>query len=291
MKVSSDLPYCTKLTSLDISKGTHVVITHTPAILPRSSDFREKKDLLKAMDDTGTLLSVSGHCHWAHGLYHSSKGNIPCVIASVCDSKWLSMRSLIVGPSGKRGDAEGDLARGGYNIRFPIIVCDIKVPGGPPAGAKWKIKSEVEKTKETEKKDKNKKEEKEKKEKKKEVKPRPSLLFFGPPTDVEAVTRLVPALQKHYDVTHFDDATEAIQEIRNRNNNFSACVAKLGSRGNLGINVVKALRERPNGHKTFVVIHSATACQSERTRKSLEPLVDLIVDHDSEDKMLKVLFQ
>lgn len=262
-----------------ISKGTHIVITHTPPILPRSSEgFREKKPLIEAMRSAGTLLSVSGHCHWAHGLYHSAKGKIPCVVASVCDSKWLSMRNLLAGPSGKRGDEEGDKMYGGYNIRFPIIVCDINVPP-PSTSAKWSIKGVTSLTASggIEKK------------KKKEEKPKPTLLFFGPPTDIPAVSRLVPLLSDKYDVFHFDEASEAIAEIEARKENFSACIAKLGSRGNLGVDVVQALRQRKNGEKTFVVIHSATAVQSERTRNNLAPIVDLIVDHSSEEKMLQVL--
>jgi CheY-like chemotaxis protein len=193
------------------------------------------------------------------------------------------MRNLLAGPSGTRGDAAGDKMYGGYNIRFPIIVCDILVPGGPPTTDDiWRIKG-LQSSQEL------RKQQKEQKPKEKEAAKKPTLLFFGPPTDTPAVTRLVPLLAEHYEVIHFDDASEAITEIQNRDTNFSACVAKLGSKGNMGTDVVKALRERKNGEKTFVVIHSATAMQSERTRKHLQPMVDLICDHDSEAEMLQIL--
>lgn len=266
------------------------MLTHSPAILPRSDPkhgFREKKELISAMRNSGSLLSVSGHCHWAHGLYHSAKGKIPCVVASVCDSKWLGMKSLLVGPSGKRGDELGDEKRGGYNLRFPIIVCDIAVPGGPPSPNDfWKVRGTPENLSSSLgssgrslclNND-------------KEGKPRPRLLFFGPPTDLPAVSRLVPVLSERYEVAYFDNATEAVEDIRASQQNYDACVAKLGSTGNLGVEVVKALREK-FGEETFVVIHSATAFKSERTKKKLKPLVDLIVDHSCEEQMLQVLFK
>lgn len=53
-----------------ITKDTHIVITHSPPILPKTSGLRENRDLIKEMVKSGTKLSVSGHCHWAHGVYH-----------------------------------------------------------------------------------------------------------------------------------------------------------------------------------------------------------------------------
>merc|ERR1712190_639558 len=93
----------------------------------------------RALHRSGALLHVSGHCHWAHGVYQSQlpgdRKRIPCVVASVSDSQWRGsewrgrpnppMESV----DGNREDGM-DLNLGGYNISQPIVVCDLVIPGG-----------------------------------------------------------------------------------------------------------------------------------------------------------------
>lgn len=105
----------------EMTKGTHIVLTHMPPILPKSSHpdgQREQDGIIDKMRECGTLLSVSGtshhsnlhslpyqgHCHWAHGLYFPKKGGPSCVVASICDSHWQHPNDLKPGPSGKRVD-------------------------------------------------------------------------------------------------------------------------------------------------------------------------------------------
>jgi len=96
------------------------------------------------MNEVGTLLHVSGHCHWAYGVYHSHKKKIPCVIASVCTSNWVNPIQLFFTAPTKRGDKRGDLLRGGYNVHNLPIVCDIVIPEGPlDPSDKWIFKSSL----------------------------------------------------------------------------------------------------------------------------------------------------
>lgn len=117
-----------------MSENTHILITHVPPLLPDHGDkVTEDKHIVDALHKCNSLLSVSGHCHWAYGLYFTHKKKVPCVVASNCDSEWLGFDDLEPGPSGSRGDLKGDKSRGGYNIRNPVIVCDLMIPGGPPS--------------------------------------------------------------------------------------------------------------------------------------------------------------
>jgi hypothetical protein len=244
-------------------EGTHIVITHLPPILPlESGRYREDKKITDALHRCGALLQVGGHCHWAHGLYHSRYGT-PCVVASVCDSDWKSPKQLGL----PRGD-KSDLERGGYDLFFPVIVADLAVPP-PPSDAEWMMDEGVQ-----------------------IAGAKPALLFFGPPTDPEVVGRLTPALSKRFVVHHFEDAAEAINFLQSEGSPvLAACIAKLGSKGNLGANVMGALRQAKQGHKTFLVVHSATACASPETQDALrrELMVDLFVNQESEAVLLKSL--
>lgn len=113
------------------------VITHYPPILPTHGGLTKEggTDIINAVHRCGALLHVSGHCHWAHGLYHSSTKRVPFVVASVCDSKWERLTAL----KGVRGDQKWDLLRGGYNVRFVPFVVDLPVPT-PSADDVWSIK-------------------------------------------------------------------------------------------------------------------------------------------------------
>jgi len=264
-----------------ISKGTHIVVTHKPAILPKSSGggFRESSDVIDAMVRAGSLLHVGGHCHWAHGVYHSKTASIPSVVASICGSKWLSSPELEVGKSGTRGDPVGDNKNGGYNLKYPVIVVDLAIPGGPPTKGQFWNKKHPPKTglslsKEI---------------RLQQQENKPTLLFFGPPNDPETVSRLVPHMSKYFDVHHYEDAQEAAVAIRKQTIPYCAAVAKLGTKGNLGTTVLKALRK--SSDSTFIVVHSATALQNAKTVNSLatEFNVGLIVDHDNEAVMFPKL--
>lgn len=111
---------------LDMPVGCDIVVTHMPCLLPRRGGGTDvaQPALCSALLRTGASLHVSGHCHWAHGLYHT--GRVPCVVASVCDSHWRKPPDLEAA-SGMRGDP-ADAVDGGYNVGlFPIVV-DVKVP-------------------------------------------------------------------------------------------------------------------------------------------------------------------
>eukprot|EP01125_Pyxidicula_operculata_P018373 TRINITY_DN6522_c0_g1_i2.p1 TRINITY_DN6522_c0_g1~~TRINITY_DN6522_c0_g1_i2.p1 ORF type:complete len:402 (-),score=63.12 TRINITY_DN6522_c0_g1_i2:66-1271(-) len=206
-----------------ISKDTHIVITHMPPVLPKQKGYREDKFICEQMGKSGTLLSISGHCHWAHGLYFSSK-NTPCIVASVCDSHWISPSDLY--KSGVPRDDAYDLQRGGYNLHFPIIVCDLNIPGGPPQkGSTFTTPKTANNFSSSEDLSRSMEEHEE------ITLTKPRLLFFGPSTDPDAVKRLTPKLADHFIVDHFDDASEAISSIEEMKQGYSVCIAKLGSTG------------------------------------------------------------
>jgi len=92
-------------------------------------------------------------------------------------------------------------------------------------------------------------------------------------------------------VHHYDDASEAMEAILDYP--YIACVAKLGTKGNLGIDVIKCLREKDakNGTKSFIIVHSTTAVDSKPTVKWLleERGVDLVVDWRNEEELIQKL--
>lgn len=215
-----------------------------------------------------------------------------------------------------------DYLRGGYNLFFPIIVCDLAIPGGPPApNTPWKLPPRSTRTPapvftqttsatapnvST-------------------IQSKPALLFFGPPTDKKAAKRLNKEFSEIFSVDFFDDAGEAMENISQNDTVYVACVAKLGSKGNCfgefssefsffspmnsvivffsnlffpgnrGIDVIKVLREKesqnPNQKKCYVIVHSATAVGSQATTQHLrnDCGVDYVVDHDSEKQMMEAL--
>jgi calcineurin-like phosphoesterase family protein len=262
-----------------MTKDTHIMVTHYPAILPRGEgSFREDPDIIDAMHRCSTLLHVGGHCHWAHGAYFNSKSNAPCVVASVCDSHWLNPLTFI---GKERGDPSGDRLRGGYNLCFPPIVCDLPIPGGPPrVGDAW-IKSpstyKIELAIPFINPDAAPKQKK------------PTLIFFGPNTDPDAVKRLLPQFEQMFDVNHFDDVAEAIEVARTEKTPYDVCVAKLGSTNNLGRDLLKVLLEISN--KTIMVIHSSTAMGHPQTQQALREHygVQMFVDYRSESKLINEL--
>lgn len=282
----------------DMINGAHVMITHMPAILPgdKGQKQREDKAVAHALHCNQSLLHVSGHCHWAHGLYHTTPPNasikpVPCVVASVCEAAWRPGSSLLGedGRPGAQGRADPfDKKEGGYNLYYPVIVCDLVVAGGPPdpnaywvdaghadAGAAMDITDE----------------------RVHQIVPdnqhrRRELLFFGPDTDPDAVARLCPSLGLYFDVQLFPKASAAISAVRElaaNGHHFDAAVLKLGSSGNLGVDVLRALREA--SARTVVVVHSSTALSNVKLQKELTAnfSVAMFVDQASEDKMLDAL--
>eukprot|EP00026_Physarum_polycephalum_P006958 Phypoly_transcript_07011.p1 GENE.Phypoly_transcript_07011~~Phypoly_transcript_07011.p1 ORF type:complete len:472 (+),score=62.51 Phypoly_transcript_07011:66-1418(+) len=259
-----------------MTKDTHIMVTHYPAILPKEEGrFREDRDIVDAMVRCKTLLHVGGHCHWAHGLYLSSKKSIPCVVASVCDSKWQNPLSLV----GKdRGDPDGDRWRGGYNVRFPPIVCDLPIPGGPPhpndqwikTPSTFKVELAIPFINP-------------------DLAMKPSLIFFGPNTDPDAIKRLVPKFQKYFDLSHFDDVEDAIAAVREKQTPFDVCVAKLGSTRNLGQDLMRVLFE--TSKKTNIIVHSSTAMGHTPTQQYLKQEfgVTMFVDYKSEKILMTEL--
>lgn len=265
-----------------VQPDTHIVVTHIPAVLPSADDasrLHEDASMTAALHRARARLHVSGHCHWAHGVYRSS-GGVPCAVASVSGS-WAFGRALRPGPSGTRGDAQGDARYGGYNLAYPPIVCDVELPGGPPPpGAHWVLQRAAD-----------------------EVARRPRLLLFCPAYDDGTRARLERALACAYDVCHFSSASEAVAAVEEvgargsgRGAAFAACVAKLGKRGNLGTEVIQALRRAaavapPDRTPSVVVVHSATAVAHPSTAEALrsELGVAAVVDHSSEETALRLL--
>ena len=303
-----------------VRNETHIVVTHMPPILPSGGrTLEEDTAVAKALHRAGALLHVGGHCHWAHGLYHSSSG-VPSVVASVSGS-WEFGRGLRPGPSGVRGDRQGDARFGGYNLENPPIVCDIKVPGGPPRpDARWAVEGALALPQ--------------------SVAPsipvvtaheveileagtspkapaggRPRLLLFCPPHDSATRVRLEHALADAYDVCHFNYAADAIEAISATVGGdtsagggatsstlvavaFAACVVKLGTRGNSGVDVLKALRSHALGagcvsRDPLLVVHSATAVGHHATAAFLrdELGVAAVVGHSNEADAIPLLLE
>jgi len=100
----------------------------------------------------------------------------------------------------------------------------------------------------------------------------------------------MPFFSKYFEVFHFEDAEEAVLAIEDVNSrHFLICVAKLGSTGNLGKSVFKALNRKSekNDLGTILMVHSATAMDSKKIRDALSLIgVQLFVDQRSE----KILF-
>eukprot|EP00927_Polykrikos_kofoidii_P037365 TRINITY_DN31510_c0_g3_i1.p1 TRINITY_DN31510_c0_g3~~TRINITY_DN31510_c0_g3_i1.p1 ORF type:complete len:494 (-),score=59.00 TRINITY_DN31510_c0_g3_i1:282-1712(-) len=269
----------------DLPEGLDIVITHGPALLPgRRGAIRETNpQLISALRRVGARLHVCGHCHWAHGLYHTAGatdgGSIPSVLASVCDSHWLFTKNF-ASADGLRGDPL-DHWYGGYNLVQPAIVCDLRLPCGRqtletdgqavPTHLSSRLCAQLADDQD-------------------DPYGRPALLFFGPPNDPAFVKQILPPLRKLFDVTHVDAAADGVQAVQERS--YVACVAKLGTKGNLGSDVIAELR-RVQGFSPFVVIHSATASTNASMREKLNEAfkIDLFAAHGEEEDLLSALAQ
>lgn len=281
----------------DVPSGIDIVVTHMPNILPgKGGAMEENRDLGNCLHRTGASLHVSGHCHWAYGAYSSkSKAHIvPCVVASVCSSDWIMSHHDFAGEGGVRGDPK-DFIRGGYNIHYPPIVCDLSLPTAmlspnPKAVARatpatlhlgaesyfaladsFSAEKEEGADGQTE-------------------TSKPRLLFFGPPNDPGTVERLKPKLSEYFDI---DLASSSACAARFASEHlYAACVAKLGTEGNMGTTVLEALRTR-QGDTPFIVVHSATAVSNPKTSAFLVSKFDVngIFDHESEEQLLEALEQ
>jgi len=270
----------------DLPAGMDIVVTHMPAILPsEGSQLREDLNLTSALHRTGASLHVSGHCHWAHGVYHTRDAGgraVPCVVASVCDSKWLGGPArgghLLASADGVRGDP-ADRSYGGYNLTQPCVVCDLRLPGGRQAAAEdtvpraapaaGSLAAELPLPSAAE--------------------GRPALLFFGPPNDPDFVRALLPPLRELFDVDFVDSTADGLQAVAS-GRPYAACLAKLGTKGNLSFPILSALRES-QGAGPFVAIHSATAAASPGMRDKLaaELAVDLFAGPGEEDALLRAV--
>lgn len=264
----------------NIPSGVHVVATHMPAVLPvRDSsgarNFRFQPELTRPMFRAGPLLHVSGHVHSANGLYFADPRNegrafveslrglpgaaresaIPCVVASVCEKHWRT--SGLRSSTGSRGDP-ADREHGGYNLVQPGIICDLLLPATDA-----QVPSSV-------------------------AVRRPALLFFCPENDAGLVPVLLPQLEEMFCVHHVETVAAGVSAVGSQP--YAACVAKLGTTGNLGKDVIKSLRAI-QGSRPFVAIHSATAARNERTRASLRSAlgIDCFVEHGREQELLEEL--
>merc|ERR1712224_787611 len=96
---------------------------------------------------------------------------------------------------------------------------------------------------------------------------KPAMLFFGPPNDPSVVRNVLPKLREIFDVDWVDSALDGIHAVAYRS--YVALVAKLGTKGNLGVDVVAALRAI-QGERPFVIIHSATAAANQKMQANLK---------------------
>lgn len=270
----------------DVPNGIDIMVTHAPNILPKKTGTREDRDLGQCLHRTGASLHVSGHCHWAYGLYFSEdKGHkVPCVNAAVCSGEWIMDPSCFASEGGVRGDPV-DFRNGGYNIHNPPIMCDLLLHAGPLSAMSAPITQSTRATlnlgasshaalvrafSES------------------EAASKPRLLFFGPPNDPETIQRLTPQLCEFFHIDVADSEGCGVQLASAHS--YVACVAKLGTKGNKGTTVIEALRMR-QGDVPFVVVHSATAKSKPDTcaRLVAKYHVNRIFDHDSEVELVEAL--
>eukprot|EP01006_Ploeotia_vitrea_P035200 TRINITY_DN65845_c2_g8_i1.p1 TRINITY_DN65845_c2_g8~~TRINITY_DN65845_c2_g8_i1.p1 ORF type:complete len:435 (+),score=53.61 TRINITY_DN65845_c2_g8_i1:41-1306(+) len=248
----------------DMPNGVDVMITHKPCILPKKD---EKHAMATALSRTGAKLHVSGHCHWANGLYYTKAG-IPCVVASICGS-WKSPCELGDG----RGDPEWDNRRGGYSTKYPPIVVDIPVAMNVQRVAK--VPTNMGKLLGCS-------------QPQAEALSKPKLLVFCPSNDAETAPRLMNTLSNTFDCTHFAHVDDAIAAFQH-GERFNVAICKLGVQGNLGVDVMEALRSTHTNTPVSLIVHSATAAKREDKQAKWRQQygVELFVDHGCED----VLYQ
>jgi hypothetical protein len=114
--------------------NSQVPVRHSPPILPGKHGLQEYHDMVDVAVNSGALLSVSGHCHWAYGAYQcaAKPQGLAFVVASNCGSAWKNAFQQ----EGKRLDGAWDKLRGGYNLSNPPIVVDLPVETPKPTD-KW----------------------------------------------------------------------------------------------------------------------------------------------------------
>jgi DNA-binding response OmpR family regulator len=167
---------------------------------------------------------------------------------------------------------------GGYNLNQAGIVCDIKLPGGRPqlvqAGPPTPTSVTAELSSEAGSLG--------------EALGKPAMLFFGPPNDPSVVRKLLPKLRELFDVDWVDSSLDGVHAVANRS--YVALIAKLGTTGNLGIDVIAALREI-QGEGPLVVVHSATAAANQETQAKLrdQHKCNLIVGPPEEEALFNAL--
>jgi len=117
---------------------------------------------------------------------------------------------------------------------------------------------------------------------------RPSLLLFAPANDPDFVADMRPRLDNCFEVDVVTVAADGVNLIGQKT--YDACVAKLGTKGNLGTTVIMELRQQQGG-AAFVGIHSSTAAQqpSMRTKLQDEFGINLFVAHGAEDALVQAL--
>jgi len=269
-----------------MTEGVHIMVTHMPAALPREEGSGKPdvdKGMAHALDRTGALLHVSGHCHWAHGLYRPKVPSgkiVPCVVASVCSGSmyggpWANSKPhLLASAQGARGDPL-DSKFGGYNLDQSPIVCDLELPAcevedNIPDVTSVSASFEQEVVDED------------------EMTTRPALLFFGPPNDPDFVRVMLPRTRELFDVDFVDSTSDGVQAVADRT--YVAFIAKLGTEGNLSYPIIEALRTL-QGAGPFVAIHSWTAAANQKMRDRLvqELSVNLCVKPGEEDSWRRFL--
>mmetsp|Transcript_14786 Transcript_14786/g.24165 ORF Transcript_14786/g.24165 Transcript_14786/m.24165 type:complete len:608 (+) Transcript_14786:187-2010(+) len=247
--------------------GTQIMVTHMPPILRNKE---KDHNMINAIHRADAMLHVGGHCHWAHGVYHTSQ-KVPCVVASVCESVWKNPLQL---STSFRAD-KMDRVRGGYNIYYPPIVCDIPIPP-PEANAQWegvvaayhpaKLVKEPSFSLQMEC-DHHAENNESLSDQPKQSLQKPSIICFLPETDLRAAHEIPCLLQPYFDVDCFSDAAAAASAVQCQAKPYAACIAKLGSRNNHCRPLLSALRSV--SPRPVIVIHSASASRSPTTQRQL----------------------
>jgi DNA-binding NarL/FixJ family response regulator len=117
---------------------------------------------------------------------------------------------------------------------------------------------------------------------------KPRVLLFAPPNDPGFAGALSPMLADSFEVDCVEEAGHG--GLRVREQEYAACIAKLGTAGNFGCDVIKAFRGE-FGASPFVAIHSATAARKPGLRAQLaEALgVSFFAEHGQESELLAAL--
>lgn len=313
-----------------VATGTHIVVTHMPPVLPSShGGNREDASVVDMLHRVGALLQVSGHCHWAHGAY-STTAAVPCVVASISGEwswpmnlqvgpsrargdpadRWRGGYNLthpvivadIEAPIPAPGDSWVILQPGhalaAATPAAPLPVAAATASTAAAAAATAAAAADALDSRAP-------------------FPSKPGLLLFCPPNDPGTSVRLERALRVDFDVLTIDSADEAVAAIYERagrhpgassavtsasapgcaadtkvssSRRFAVCISKLGVRGNLGSDVMRALRET-HGDACELIVHSKTARGNAATELWLRSTfgTSLVVDHESEAEMTPLL--